>query len=69
VIVSWREPLVPPLEQPKSPEFPLGVWTVTAAVPGAEITEVVRVTCSCVLLVTRVVSAVPLMTPTVEETN
>jgi hypothetical protein len=60
---------VPPLVQPKSPEFPLGVLTVTLAVPGAEITAVVIVTCNCVLLVTKVLSVVPLMTPTEDETN
>lgn len=60
---------MPPLVQPKSPEFPLGVLTVTLAVPGAEITAVVIVTCNCVLLVTKVLSVVPLMTPTEDETN
>jgi len=69
VIVSTRALLVPPLVQPRSPEFPLGVFTVTLAVPGAEITALVIVTCNWVLLVTRVLSVVPLMTPTVEETN
>jgi hypothetical protein len=61
--------LVPPLLQPKSPEFPLGVLTVTLAVPGAEITAVVIVTCNWVLLVTSVLSAVPLMSTTEDETN
>ena len=61
--------LVPPLVQPKSPEFPLGVLTVTLAVPGAEIKAVVMVTCNSVLLVTKVLSVVPLMTPTEDETN
>jgi hypothetical protein len=60
---------VPPLVQPKSPEFPLGVLTVTLAVPGVEITAAVMVTCNCVLLVTKVVSAVPFITPTVAETK
>jgi hypothetical protein len=69
VIVNVRALLVPPLVQPTSPEFPLGVSTVTFAVPGAEITVVVIVTCNCVLLVTWVPSVVPLMTPTVDETN
>ena len=55
--------------QPKSPEFPLGVFTVTLAVPGAEITAVVIVTCNCVLFVTTVLSCVPLTTPTEDETN
>jgi hypothetical protein len=68
-MVKSRLPLVPPLVQPTSPEFPLGVLTVTLAVPGAEITEVVMVTCSCVLLVTEVLSFVPLMTTTEDETK
>ena len=55
--------------RPKEPEFPLGVLTVTFAVPGAEITEVVIVTFNCVLLVTDVLCAVPLMTTTEDETN
>ena len=54
---------------PKEPEFPLGVLTVTFAVPGAEITAVVIVIFNCVLLVTKVLSVVPLMTPTEDETN
>jgi hypothetical protein len=69
VIVKTRLPLVPPLLQPKSPEFPLGVSTATSAVPGAEITAVVMVTCNWVLLVTTVLSFVPLMTTTEDETN
>lgn len=68
-MVKDRALLVPPLLQPKSPEVPLGVFTVTLAVPGAVIKAVVRVTCSWVGLVTKVVSAVPLMTPTVDETK
>jgi hypothetical protein len=68
-MVNTRVLLVPPLVQPTSPEFPLGVSTVTIAVPGAEITVVVIVTCNCVLLVTKVLSVVPLMTPTEDETN
>lgn len=62
-------PLVPPLLQPKSPELPLGVLTVTLAVPGAEITAVVIVTCNCVLLMTKVLSCVPLMSTIEDETN
>jgi len=61
--------LVPPLEQPKSAELPAGVWTVTLAVPGAEIKEFVIVTCNVVPLVTTVLSVVPLMTPTEDATN
>ena len=47
VIVKRTVWLVPPLEQPRSPEVPLGVFTVTLAVPGAEIKAVVIVTCNC----------------------
>ncbi len=61
--------MVPPLVQPKSPEFPLGVLTVTLAVPGAEISAEVMVTCNWVLLVTKVLSVVPFITPTVAETK
>jgi hypothetical protein len=61
--------LLPPLVQPKSPEFPPGVLTVTLAVPGAEITSVVIVACNWVLLMTNVVSFVPLMTTREDETN
>ena len=50
-------------------EFPLGVLTVTLAVPGAEIRAVVIVTCNCWLLMTVVLSVVPLMTTTEDETN
>jgi hypothetical protein len=69
VIASVRALLVPPLVQPTSPEFPLGVSTVTVAVPGAETAVVVIVTCNWVLLVTKVLSVVPLMTPTEDETK
>jgi hypothetical protein len=68
-MVKTRASLVPPLIQPKSPEFPLGVLTVTLAVPAAEITAVVIVTCNCVLLVTKVLSFIPLMTTIEDETN
>jgi hypothetical protein len=68
-MVKTRVWLVPPLVQPKEPEFPLGVLTVTFAVPGAEITAVVSVTFNCVLLVTEVLRVVPLMTTTEDETN
>jgi hypothetical protein len=46
-MVRTRAWLVPPLVQPRSPEFPLGVFTVTLAVPGPEIRVVVIVTCNC----------------------
>jgi hypothetical protein len=32
--------LVPPLVQPRSPEFPSGVFTIIFTVPGPEITSV-----------------------------
>ena len=69
MIVKTSAPLVPPLVQPRSAEFPLGVLTVTLTLPGAEITEAVIVTCNCVLLVTRVFRLFPLMTTTEDETN
>jgi hypothetical protein len=69
VIVRTRGLLVPPLEQPRSPEFPLGVLTVTFAVPGAGITAVVIVACNCWLLVARVLTDLPLTTTTEAETN
>lgn len=69
VMVKTRALLVPPLVQPRSPEFPLGVSTVTLAVPGAEISAAVTVTRNCVLLVTKVASVVPFITPTVAETK
>ena len=47
VIVNRTAWLVPPLEQPRSPEVPLGVFTVTLAVPGAEIRLVGIVACNC----------------------
>jgi hypothetical protein len=43
--------------------------TVTLAVPEAEIAAVVIVTCNWVLLATRVLSFVPLMTTIEDETN
>jgi hypothetical protein len=69
VTVKTRAWLVPPLEQPRSLEFPLGVWAVTLAAPEAEITDVVIVACNCRLLVARVLTAVPLTTTTEDETN
>jgi len=47
VIVKTRAWLLPPLVQPRLPEFPLGVLTVTLAVPAAEITAVVIVASNC----------------------
>jgi len=45
--VNTRTLLSPPLVQPKSPEFPLGVCTETFTDPGPEITPVVSVTFNC----------------------
>ncbi len=67
--VKTKAWLVPPLVQPREPEFPLGVLTVTLAVPGAEITAVVIVIFSCALLITVVFCAFPLTSPTEAETN
>jgi len=39
--------LLPPLVQPKSEEFPLGVSTLTFTDPGPEITPVVSITFNC----------------------
>jgi hypothetical protein len=69
VIVNVRALLVPPLVQPRLPELPLGVLTVTLAVPGAEIVSVVIVTCNCSLLTTVVASVLPSMTTTEDERN
>ena len=69
VMVNVRALLVPPLEQPTLPELPLGVLTVTLAVPGAEIVSVVIVTCNCSLLTTVVLSVLPSITTTEDETN
>lgn len=60
---------MPPLVQPTYPEFPLGVFTVMLAVPGAEMSVVVIVTDSCLLLRIWVLTVVPLMTTTEEATN
>lgn len=61
--------LWPPLLQPKSEEFPLGVSTLTFTDSGPEITPVVSVTFSCVLLTTVVLSAVPLILTSEAATN
>lgn len=68
-MVSVRALLVPPLVQPRSPEFPLGVLTLTVAVPGPEIESVVMVTCNCCLLRTVVFSVLPLTVTTEDETK
>jgi hypothetical protein len=68
-MVKVRAWLVPPLVQPKAPEFPAGVFTLILAVPGPEMMAVVIVICNCVLLVTTVLTRVPLITPTEDATN
>jgi hypothetical protein len=45
------------------------VFTVTVADPSVEIAADVRVICSWVLLTTNVLTGVPLISPTVDETN
>jgi hypothetical protein len=42
--------LLPPLEQPRSPEVPFGVWAETLALPDAVINPLVTVTCILVEL-------------------
>src|SRR5215470_19120613 len=61
--------LLPPLVQPRSPEFPLGVSTLTFTGPGPEITSVLRRIFSCWLLATVAPSALPLMTTSDDETK
>ncbi len=68
MVKVWAR-LVPPLVQPRSPEVPLGVFTVTLAVPGPVINVVGRVACNCCALVTVVASVVPLTTTTEDATN
>jgi len=68
VMVKVRGLLVPPLVQPKSPEFPLGVLMVTLAVPGPVISFVVSVACNWDLLRTWVLRVVPLITTTEDDT-
>jgi hypothetical protein len=69
VMVNTSESLVPPLLHPRFPEFPLGVVTFTLAVPEAEISAVVIVTCNSPAFGTCVASVVPLMTTTEDETK
>jgi hypothetical protein len=68
-MVKTRAWLVPPLVHPKDPEFPLGVLTVTFAVPGAAIRAVVIVIFNCVLLRTKVLCVAPLTSTTDDATN
>jgi hypothetical protein len=60
---------VPPLEQPKSPVVPGGVFTTTLKLPGAGIMEDIVVTLSWEPLATVVASVAPLKTTTEEETK
>jgi hypothetical protein len=63
-MVRVRALLVPPLSQPRLPEFPLGVLIVTLAVPEAVMSAVVSVACNWDLLRTWVLRVVPLTTTT-----
>lgn len=60
--------LVPPLLHPRLPELPLGVLIVTLAVPGPVMNAAVSVTCNWELLRTCVLSVVPLITTTEDDT-
>jgi hypothetical protein len=61
--------LVPPLEQPRLPLVPAGVWTTTLKLPGPAIMEDVMLTVSWELLVTVVTRVTPLKITTEEETK
>lgn len=63
-----RALLVPPLVQPRLPEFPLGVLMVTLAVPGPVMSAVVSMACNWDLLRTSVLRVVPLITTTEDDT-
>ena len=67
-MVRVRALVVPPLVQPRLPEFPLGVLMVTLAVPGLVMNAVVSVTCNWELLRTCVLRVVPLITTTEDDT-
>ena len=69
MMVKVRVLLVPPLVQPRLLEFPPGVLTATAAVPTSVISELVSVTCSCLLLTIVVGRVAPLKTTTEAETK
>jgi len=60
---------VPPLEQPKSPLLPAGVFTTTSKLPGAGIIEDVMLTVIVDLLITAVERVAPLKITTEEATN
>ena len=61
--------LVPPLEQPRSPVLPAGVFTATLKVPVAGIREDVMVAVSWEWLVTTVARTAPSKSTTEEETK
>jgi hypothetical protein len=67
-MVRVRAWLVPPLVQPRLPEFPLGVLMLTLAVPGPVMSAVVSVTCNRELLRTWVLRVVPLIMTTEDDT-
>jgi hypothetical protein len=54
---------------PRSPEVPLGVFTVTLAVPGTVIKVIGIIACTSCALVMVVLKVVPLMTTTEDETK
>ena len=64
VMVNVKAWLVPPLVQPRLPEFPRGVLMVTLAVSGLGMSAVVSVACNWELLMTWVLSVMPLITRT-----
>jgi hypothetical protein len=69
LIVKVSTLLLPPLEQPRSPEFPLGVSAITDTDPGADIMAVESFTLNCWGLTTEAASGFEFMTASVDETN
>jgi hypothetical protein len=67
--VRVRALLVPPLVQPTSPTFPLGVITLIVNCPGPEITPVVSIICSCCAEFTVAPRGFPLITISDAETK
>src|SRR5579859_2502914 len=67
--VSTSALLLPPLVQPRSPVFPLGVSTMTFTDPGPEITSLVSFIFSCWALTTVALKGVELMRTSEADTN
>src|ERR1022692_1308922 len=67
--VSISTLLFPPLVQPKSPVFPLGVCTITFTGPAPDITSVVSFTFSCWSLTTVALRGVELIRTSDAETK